>query len=62
MSCTSIHLFIFHMIMTAIAIVLSFRCNNKSFDLVSFIFALFFPYIYIIYILGTRNLSQSCDI
>lgn len=62
MGCTKTTLFIFHSIITAIAIILSFRCNNKEFNLVSFMVALFFPYIYIIYVLSTKNLQQSCDI
>ncbi len=62
MSCARSTLFIFHMIMTAIAIILSFRCNGKSFNLISFVFALLFPYIYIIYIFATKNISQECDV
>jgi hypothetical protein len=53
---------LFHIIMVGIALILSIRCNNKEFNLGSFIVALFFPYIYIIYILATKNLRDQCDI
>ena len=53
---------IFHVIMSLVAIVLSLRCNNKSLDFGSLLVAIFFPYIYIIYILGTKNLKEQCDI
>jgi hypothetical protein len=46
---------IFHMIMIIIAVYLSFRCNNNKYNLGSMIIALFFPYIYIIYILATQG-------
>jgi len=49
---------IFHIIMAFIAIFLSWKCNNGKFDILSFLIALFFPYIYIIYILATRG---TCD-
>ena len=49
---------VFHTIMALVAIYLSFRCN-KEFKWTSFIIALFFPYIYIIYILATEG---SCGI
>ena len=49
---------IFHIIMAFVAIFLSWKCNNGKFDLLSFLIALFFPYIYIIYILATRG---TCD-
>lgn len=46
---------IFHMIMVIIAVYLSFRCNNKEFNVGSVLIAFFFPYIYIIYILATQG-------
>ena len=49
---------IFHIIMAFVAIYLSWKCNNGNFDILSFLIALFFPYIYIIYILATRG---TCD-
>jgi len=49
---------VFHIIMAFIAIYLSWKCNNGNFDILSFLIALFFPYIYIIYILATRG---TCD-
>ena len=49
---------IFHIIMAFVAIFLSWKCNKGKFDLLSFLIALFFPYIYIIYILATRGM---CD-
>ena len=45
---------VFHITMSFIAIYLSWRCNGK-FDLLSFLIALLFPYVYIIYILATRG-------
>jgi hypothetical protein len=39
---------VFHLIVSVFAIYLSFKCK-KSFDLLSFLAALFFPYIYILY-------------
>jgi hypothetical protein len=45
---------VFHTMMSLVAIYLSFRCN-KGFKVGSFFLALFFPYIYIIYILATRG-------
>lgn len=45
---------VFHSIMSLVAIYLSFRCNN-GFETGPFLFALFCPYIYIIYILATRG-------
>jgi hypothetical protein len=45
---------IFHMIMSLIAIYLSWKCN-KGFDLTSFIIALIFPYLYIMYIFATNG-------
>jgi hypothetical protein len=49
---------IFHIIMSFIAVYLSWKCNGGKFDLLSFLIGLFFPYIYIIYILATRG---TCD-
>jgi hypothetical protein len=49
---------VFHIIMAFVAIYLSWKCNNGKFNLLSFLIALFFPYIYIIYILATRG---TCD-
>ena len=45
---------IFHIIMSLIAIYLSFRCN-KGFEIGPFLIACCCPYIYIIYILATRG-------
>lgn len=45
---------IFHLIMSLVAIYLSFKCNN-GFNFGSFIFAICVPYIYIIYILATNG-------
>lgn len=53
---------IFHILMTALAIILSFRCNNKSIDAGSLIIAIFFPYIYIIWVFATKDLRAQCDI
>ena len=49
---------IFHIIMAFVAIFLSWKCNGGRFDLLTFLIALFFPYIYITYILATRG---TCD-
>ena len=40
--------------MALIAIYLSWKCN-KGFDLLSFLIAIIFPYIYLIYIFATRG-------
>jgi hypothetical protein len=40
--------------MSLIAIYLSWKCN-KGFDLTSFIIALIFPYLYIMYIFATNG-------
>jgi hypothetical protein len=45
---------VFHIMMSLVAIYLSFRCNT-GFHLGSFIVALCCPYIYIVYILATRG-------
>ena len=50
---------IFHSILTLIAVYLSWKCNNGKFDILSFIVALFVPYIYIIYIFATKG---TCNI
>lgn len=52
-SCKYIYL-IFHMLMTMIAVYLSYRCN-KGFDFSGFIAALIFPYIYIIYTFSSKG-------
>lgn len=49
---------IFHIIMAFVAVFLSWKCNGGKFDLLTFLIALFFPYVYIIYILATRG---TCD-
>lgn len=49
----------FHIMMSFVAIFLSWKCNEGKFDLLSFIIALFFPYIYIIYILATRGMCAA---
>jgi hypothetical protein len=49
----------FHMMMSFVAIFLTWKCNGGKFDLLSFIIALFFPYIYIIYILATRGMCAA---
>jgi len=49
---------IFHIIMAFVAVFLSWKCNGGKFDLLTFLIALFFPYIYIIFILATRG---TCD-
>jgi hypothetical protein len=51
---TNYFYYIFHVIMSFIALYLSFRCN-RGFDVGSFLAASLFPYIYIIYILSTRG-------
>jgi hypothetical protein len=45
---------VFHVIMSLVAIYLSFRCNN-GFSAGPFLVSLFFPYVYIVYILATRG-------
>lgn len=45
---------VFHLIMSLVAIYLSFKCN-KGFDMGSFIVAFCCPYIYIIYVLATKG-------
>lgn len=45
---------VFHTIISLVAIYLTFRCNEK-FNIGSFLMALLFPYIYIIYILATKG-------
>ncbi len=49
---------IFHIIMSFVAIFLSWKCNDGKFNILTFLIALFFPYIYIVYILATRG---TCD-
>ncbi len=45
---------VFHLIMSLVAIYLSFKCN-KGFDMGSFIVAFCCPYIYIIFVLATKG-------
>lgn len=49
---------VFHAILTLIAVYLSWKCNGGKLDLLAFVIALFFPYIYIIFIFATRG---TCD-
>jgi hypothetical protein len=54
---------ILHIIIAIFAIFLSFHCNTgpgKSFDILSFLAALFFPHFYILYIFVTKK--NFCDI
>ena len=46
---------VFHSIMALFALYLSWKCNGEQFNLVSFLIALFVPYLYIIYILATQG-------
>ena len=46
---------VFHSIMALFAIYLSWKCNGQQFDLVSFLIAIFCPYLYVIYILATKG-------
>ena len=50
---------IFHVILTFVAVYLSWKCNNGELDIFSFLISLIFPYVYIIYILATKG---TCDI
>lgn len=45
---------VFHTVMSIIAIFLSYRCNG-CFQWIPFLMALFFPYLYIIYIIIFKN-------
>ena len=45
---------IFHMVMSFVAVYLSYMCN-KEFNMLSFAGAIFFPYLYIIYTLSTKG-------
>ena len=51
---------IFHSILTLFAIYLSFKCN-EGFDFLGFVMAIFFPYIYIIYIIFTSHSCLYCS-
>ena len=51
---------VFHLIMSLVAIYLSFRCNN-GFHFGSFLIAFCCPYIYIIYILATKGTCGLLD-
>lgn len=46
---------IFHILMSFVAIYLSFRCNDNHFNAASFVVALCCPYLYIIYTLATKG-------
>ena len=50
---------VFHVILSVFAIYLSFRCNKQGFDVFHFVFALFCPLIYILFIVATRG---SCGL
>lgn len=50
---------IFHIIMAITAVFLSWKCNNGNFDLLSFLVALIFPYVYIIYTFATRGICNK---
>lgn len=45
---------IFHMIMSFVAVYLSYMCN-KEFSMSAFAIAIFFPYFYIIYTLASKG-------
>lgn len=45
---------IFHLIMMFVAVYLTWRCNDK-FSIVRLLGAIFFPYVYIIYVLSTQG-------
>lgn len=49
--------FIFHIILTCVAVYLSHKCNS-GYNVFHFLLAFFFPYVYIIYILAVRGI---CD-
>jgi len=49
----------FHIILSFVAVYLSWKCNNQKFELYSFISASLFPYFYIMYILATQG---TCNI
>lgn len=51
--------YIFHIIMSIVSIYLSWKCNKGEFNLLSFLAALVFPYIYIIYVVATQG---SCGV
>jgi hypothetical protein len=53
---------IFHIIMTVVAIFLSIRCNSKMLDLGAILVAIFFPYIYIIWVFATKDLKAQCNL
>jgi hypothetical protein len=50
---------VFHSIMALFAIYLSWKCNGEKFDLVSFLIAIFVPYLYVIYILATKGTCSN---
>jgi len=51
---------VFHLIMSLIAIYLSFKCND-GFNFGSFLVAFCCPYIYIIYVLATKGTCGLLD-
>lgn len=51
--------YIFHVIMSIVSVYLSWKCNKGEFNLLSFLVALIFPYVYIIYIAATQG---SCGL
>ena len=53
---------VFHIIMTIVALFLSIRCNSKTIDLGAILVAIFFPYIYIIWVFGTKDLKAQCNL
>lgn len=53
---------VFHIIMTVVAIFLSIRCNSKMLDLGAILVAIFFPYIYIIWVFATKDLKAQCNL
>ena len=48
---------IFHIILTCVAVYLSHKCNS-GYNMVHFLLAFFFPYVYIIYMLAIRGLCN----
>jgi hypothetical protein len=48
---------IFHIILTCVAVYLSHKCN-RGYNVVHFLLAFFFPYVYIIYMLAIRGLCN----
>jgi len=46
---------VLHIVLSFFAVYLSYKCN-EGFNLSSFLVAIFFPYVYIVYKLATRGL------